>query len=289
MTIRARPLVRILVRLLVAIPVLVTLTIAGAKTGVVPSVGGCAQASGVHHAALVTEHSDGRVVTACVSFGADSITGDELLTLAHDQHGVESATLDNGSGYGKAACQIDYEPAQYPPSCWSGNSPFWALFVSRSGGAWTESSLGISSQTFRDGDAEGFRYEGQSDGSPPASSPRGVCPVTTPAPTAVTTKAATPAAHRVTLPTHTPSAAGAAVITAAATPTPTATTTPSTEPSHGATPTTAAMTSANRSAHVPAGSNTGALVAGILAGLLAAALLVPLLRARRRAAQRPPP
>ncbi|MDQ6845963.1 MAG: hypothetical protein M3019_00015 [Candidatus Dormibacteraeota bacterium] len=277
MTTRARPLVRILVRLLVAVPVLATLTVAGARTGVVPSVGGCAQASGVHHAALVAEHSDGRVVTACVAFSEDSITGIQLL----ERSSIEFyATPDSGSG--SAVCQVDNEPASYPSSCWTTSSPYWAIFVSRSGGAWTYSSLGISSQTFRDGDAEGFRYEGQSDGSPPTS-PRGVCPVTTPAPTAAATYAATPAAHRVTSPSPTPSAAGVAVITAAATATPT------TEPSNAATPTTAAITSANRSAPQTARSNTGVLVAAILAGLLAAALLVPLLRVGRRTAQRPPP
>ncbi len=287
MTTRARPLVRILVRLLLAVPVLAALTVAGTRTGVVPSVGGCAQASGVHHAALVAQHGDGRVVTACVSFGTDSITGDELLTAAKAQ-GVESQTLgSNDSGYGKSVCQIDYEPTQYPSTCWSGNSPYWALFVSRSGGAWTESSLGISSQTFRDGDAEGFRYEGQSDGSPPAS-PRGVCPVTTPAPTAAPTKQATPEAQRVTPLTLTPAPARVTVVTSgAATATATDAATASRQPSASATPSKGAVLSTSRSA--PAGSNTGALAAGILAGLLAAALLVPLLRARRRAAQRPPP
>ncbi|MBJ7595332.1 MAG: hypothetical protein JF886_10815 [Candidatus Dormibacteraeota bacterium] len=283
MTPRARPLLRVLTRLLAIVSVFAALTVVGAKTSLAPAVEGCAQASGVHHAALVAQHGDGRPpVTTCVSFGTDSITGDELLTAARAQ-GVESQTLGSSdSGYGKAVCQIDYEPAQYPSTCWSGSSPYWALFVSRGGGAWTESSLGISSQTFRDGDAEGFRYEGQSDGSPPPS-PRGVCPVTTPAPTAAATKAAAPAAHRATPPTLTPSAAGVDVIAAAATPT------PSTEPSNGATPTTAAFPSTNRSAPLPVGSNTGALVAGILAALLAAALLVQLLRRRRQGTHRAPP
>jgi hypothetical protein len=177
------------IRVLAVVPVLASFTVIGSATKVGPSIAGCAQASYAHHAALVVEHGDAAVVTVCVSFTEDSITGDQLLARS----GVQYATADYGST-GKAVCQIDSEPVQYPPGCWTASSPYWAMFVSRGGGSWAMSSLGISSQTFRDGDAEGFRYEGQSDYSVPPS-PRGVCPVPG-SPTATPHPAATPAASR---------------------------------------------------------------------------------------------
>lgn len=150
---------------------LVMLSAAGAVGGGAPSAPGCAVAAGVHHAALVVEHLDGAVITSCVSFTSDRITGDQLLQLSH----VEYATDDYGS-MGKAVCQIDHEPATYPPGCWTSSSPYWAMYVSRGGSGWSVSNLGISSQTFGDGDAEGFRYESQSSREAPAP-PVGICPL----------------------------------------------------------------------------------------------------------------
>ena len=167
------------VRLAAIVPVLASLSIVGSASRL-GLRGGCAQASTAHHAALVVEHSAGGghgagpVITVCVAFTEDSITGAQLL----DRSGVQY-----GSGYsGQAVCQVDHEPAQYPPSCLTASAPYWAMFVSRGGGSWVYSSTGFSSQTFRDGDAEGFRYEGQGDKTcPPA--PGGVCPASsTPAP-----------------------------------------------------------------------------------------------------------
>ncbi|HEX4754385.1 MAG TPA: hypothetical protein VH661_01370, partial [Candidatus Dormibacteraeota bacterium] len=151
-----------------SLPVLTGFTLAGAVARVGPVAAGCAQASSAHHAALVVEHGNGAVTKACVSFSGTQVTGEQLLNLSQ----VPYKTVDFGS-YGKAVCQIQGEPATYPSNCFS--TSYWAMFVSRGGGAWQTSNLGISSQTFRDGDAEGFRYEGQSDSFVPPS-PAGVCP-----------------------------------------------------------------------------------------------------------------
>jgi hypothetical protein len=180
---------RSLALLAAVVPVLASLTVVGAAARVGPPVATCAQAATLHHAALVVEHGDGVVIRRCVAFSGDSITGDQLLAASH----VQYATAAYG-GTGKAVCQIDYEPTSYPPGCWTTSSPYWAMFVSRGGGGWRISSLGISSQTFRDGDAEGFRYEGQSDYSVPPG-PAGVCPLPA-TPTAVPARTPEPAPNR---------------------------------------------------------------------------------------------
>lgn len=115
---------------------------------VAPLASGCA-AVGPDHAALVVEHGDGSVVTRCVAFAAGPISGEELLN--------ESGVAWSGqtfAGFGEAVCALDGEPAQYA-AC-PGKDSYWAVFVARGGGAWQLSSVGISSLTLGDGDAEGI-------------------------------------------------------------------------------------------------------------------------------------
>ncbi len=126
--------------------------------------------TGPHHAALVVEHADGRLVTRCVAFSAAQITGEQLLARS----GIQYATVGFG-GFGDAVCQIDGEPASFPASCWTSTSPYWMLFVARAGGTWSSSNLGVTSQVFRNGDAEGFRYESQSGPALTPAPPTGVC------------------------------------------------------------------------------------------------------------------
>jgi hypothetical protein len=151
----------------------------------VPLAGtGCAQAAGVHHAAVVAEHADGTVLRRCVPFSGDTIGGVELL----DASGIQHAYADYGS-LGKGVCQVDYEPRQYPPSCVSPDTPsYWVLFTSAAGdgGRWATASQGISGLSFHDGDAEGFRYDPQTGTPQPPPSPNGVCGTPQPAATAVT-------------------------------------------------------------------------------------------------------
>jgi hypothetical protein len=134
---------------------------------VAPIVPGCA-AAGSGHAALVVEHGDGSVLTRCVSFGTATVTGDQLL----DSSGVAWSGQAFGS-YGQAVCALDSEPAHYT-SC-PGQDGYWAVFVSRDGGAWQLSSIGISSLTLADGDAEGFRYVPAAGNPAPPPSPAGLC------------------------------------------------------------------------------------------------------------------
>ena len=279
---------RLLVRLAAIAPVLASLTVVGSVTKLAPSIAGCAQASTAHHAALVVEHGDGSVIRICVTFSQPSITGDQLLSYAHTQAQLEYATTGYGGSNGDAVCQIDYEPAQFPPGCWTASSPYWAIFVSRGGGSWTDSSLGISSQTFGDGDAQGFRYEAQSDRSTPAS-PSGVCPVTissAPAPT----RSAVPAPPRKTgTSTSAPTAATSAAAGTASAARVNPTAPPFAVSSASPTPRAAGVIiSRNRSAPLQSGG-TATWVAVALGGLLLVGLVAQLARRRPSSGRRPQP
>jgi hypothetical protein len=235
----------------------------------------CAFASGAHHVAVVVEHGGGAVRTACVAFDAVQLTGQQVMQLS----GIEYATTSYG-GLGNAVCQVDNEPGSYPPSCWTATSPYWAMYVSRSGGAWAVSSQGVSSQQFRDGDALGWHYVPQiGGGGGPPPSPAGVCSGPGPLPTATTTTPAPPPAASTPAPAAPIVPAPDAVASAASSPAPVATESAGI-PSPSPTP------SPNRSLarKSPAGDelNLGwaaaALAIGSLAGLLLLQLLLPLLR-----------
>jgi hypothetical protein len=141
-----------------------------------PLTESCAGA-GSNQAALVVEHGDGSVVTRCVPFDAGTVTGEALL----DASGL-TWSGQNFGGFGEAVCALDGEPAHYTQCL--GNTDYWAVFVSRAGGAWQLSSVGISSLTLADGDAEGFRYVPVSGVPPEPPPPTGVCPAPTPTPAA---------------------------------------------------------------------------------------------------------
>ena len=145
------------------------------------ATGGCAQAAGAHHVALVVEHGNGTVLTRCVGFDGTGLSGEQVLQMG----GVEFQTSQYGGSLGRAVCRIDAEPATYPPGCFSATSPYWVLFVARAGGAWSVSNLGASGLTLRDGDAEGWRYDPQAGSPAQPPSPAGVCEaVAIPAPSA---------------------------------------------------------------------------------------------------------
>jgi hypothetical protein len=134
----------------------------------------CAAAS-THRVAVVVQHGDGATLSRCVAFTTGSISGEQALAGSH----IEAGLLPSG-GFGKAVCQLDNEPATYPPTCWTGTSPFWALFVAH-GGGWAYSTVGVSSIVLHDGDSLGFRYQSQSKHDPPSSG--GDCPDPTAPPT----------------------------------------------------------------------------------------------------------
>jgi len=230
---------------------------------------GCAWAAGASHAALVVEHGDGRVLRYCVGFNGSSVTGEQLLQLAHQEFGLEYGVV-HLSQYGDGVCQIDYEPATYPPSCFTGSS-FWAMFVSRGGAAWTGSNLGASSQTFRDGDAEGWHWTTCDTGGCGPPSPAGVC------------ASAPPPAAATPVPTRVAASNPALPAPAAATPAPLATSTPPLAPTPSSSPSVSPSASAARAEPRPPPTGGGASLAlataaagaGAMLGLALLRLLAP--------------
>jgi hypothetical protein len=176
----------------------------------------CAAAS-THRVAVVVQHLDGATVSRCVPFTADTIGGEQALAGSH----IEAGLLPSG-GFGKAVCQLDNEPTTYPQTCWTGTSPFWALFVAH-GGGWSYSSVGLSSIVLHDGDSLGFRYQSQSQHAAPSIAgdcPDPTSPPATPKPTAKPTPLPTarPTATPARTSTPAPPPASPAATTAASTP-----------------------------------------------------------------------
>ena len=231
-----------------------------------PARPACAFAAGTHHVAVVVEHGSGSVLSRCVSFTADQLKGADVMRLS----GVEYGTSSYGGSLGSAVCQVDGEPASYPPNCLTSTSSYWAMFVSRGGGRWLISNAGVSSQVFSAGDALGWRYVAPSGGGPPPS-PAGVCAAAAPAPatavaTAVTAVAPAPAGSLTAANTPIPSPQASPTAAAATSPPPS----PSPSPRRAA------------PAASPGGPDAGwiATAAGVgaMAGLLILQLVRPLLR-----------
>lgn len=260
-----------------SLPLVAAFTVAGVATRVGPVAAGCAQASSAHHAALVVEHGNGAVIRVCVSFSEAQITGEELLRRS----GIEYSTQPYG-GNGDAVCQVDNEPAGYT-SCFQ-DGKFWALFVSRSDGAWAYSSHGVSTAEFGDGDAEGLRYQSQSGSSPPGASPAGVCPAPVPAtpvprPTSASAASARPgpSAAATSHPAST-APAGSKASTSPAGDTPSG----SASPGGGSIPPVVAQTKVGAPPpRSPGSASAGVWIASALGASLLLLLLAQLARSRR--------
>jgi len=261
---------RRLLRVALLAPPLTTLFTAGglASNAALPGRPTCVDAAWTHHAALVVEHSDGRVIRVCVGFDSETISGDQLLASS----GVEAATAGTAA-FGKEVCQVDGEPATYPNTCWTTTSPYWVLFVSRAGGAWTASNLGVSSQVFANGDAEGFRYDPQNGPEPPPPSPKGTC-VLTAAPSATAQRSAGATATA----SQTRSTAAGVVTPAPAATTALPSSTPGVAPASVPSPASAALTQPTQRS----GLSLGALLAAGGGGGLFGLLLLSGWRGRRR-------
>jgi hypothetical protein len=241
-------------------------------------------AAGPHHAALVVEHGDGSVVTRCVAFDTSQVTGEQLLNAS----GISWSGQTFG-GFGSALCAVDGEPAHY--STCPGKDNYWAVFVARAGGAWQLSSVGITTLTLADGDAEGLRYV-PSSGNPVAPPiPVGICSAATPAATAGAIAAsgitAVPVATgRQTAATTvaTASAPDVAAATAAATASATATVSApavSAAASTGSAAPSGAPGNADRAPDTSGGLDLGLLIVAVGGGGLAGLALLRLIAGRR--------
>ena len=118
----------------------------------------CANAAAAHHAYVVIQHLSGATLQKCVGFAGDTIDGQALM----DQSGAEYQAQT--FSFGKGACQIDNEPAQFS-KCFPANSPYWSLFM-EAGGTWTSSTKSFDSLQLHDKEALGWHYVQPTDPSP---------------------------------------------------------------------------------------------------------------------------
>jgi hypothetical protein len=158
-----------------------------------------------NRAGLVIQHGDGRVVTRCVSFQEETISGYDLLAASGLDLNIAADSV------GTSICRLDGEGCTFPQDqcfcqCTSQPCLYWSYWR-QSGGGWGYSQLGASNTQVHDGDVEGWVWGEGSIGSPSDSQPPtitfdDICnPQTpTPEPTATDTPTPTPTSP----PTNTP-------------------------------------------------------------------------------------
>lgn len=152
----------------------------------------------VHHAALLIQHSSGSLITRCVAFAEDQITGLQLI----ERSGVPYEAQSFGS-VGSAICQLDREPSTVPAGCF-GSGPYWQYFHRRSGG-WQTSAFGAGSSALHDGDMDGWHYAAATNQAPGNVAFASVCAAPAP-PAATVTTVATAPNQATPVPVATPSA-----------------------------------------------------------------------------------
>jgi len=162
-----------------------------------------AQQPDLHQAGLVVVHGDGSVVSGCVAFSEESISGAELLRRS----GLE-VTLDAYGGLGYGVCAIGDEgcPAGQDCFCQCRATPcaYWVYSHRHAGGSWAISGVGASTWEVHDGDVDGWVW-GDGSTAPPAVDFEQVCPPDMAAPevSTVVSDALSSVAPSATLPTIT--------------------------------------------------------------------------------------
>lgn len=136
---------------------------AGAAGTVSGANADCSGVSAAHHARVVYESSPGTIESRCVGFSTSTISARTLLSDSKIELGTQQYS------FGVAICQVAEVPAHYS-QCLPSGKPYWALFVSHGGGAWTNPPVGISDITLKPGDSLGLRYD--SPNGTPAPPPR---------------------------------------------------------------------------------------------------------------------
>ena len=126
-----------------------------------------------YRAGLIVVHGDGSVVTACVAFSEDSISGEELLRRSGLQ-----VTLDAYGGLGYGVCAIDDEgcPAGKDCFCQCRSKPcaYWVYSHRQPDGSWAIAGSGASGWQVHDGDVDGWVW-GDGSSAPPAVDFEDVC------------------------------------------------------------------------------------------------------------------
>jgi hypothetical protein len=162
-----------------------------------------AQQPDLRQAGLLVVHGDGSVVSGCVAFSEESISGAELLRRS----GME-VTLDAYGGLGYGVCAIGDEgcPAGQDCFCECRATPcaYWVYSHRHADGSWAISGVGASAWQVRDGYVDGWVW-GDGSTAPPAVDFEQVCPpgAAAPAAPALVSDGLPSAAASATLPTIT--------------------------------------------------------------------------------------
>jgi hypothetical protein len=229
-----------------------------------------AQEGGTNRAGLIVVHGDGRVLTRCVTFTEDRISGVALLQRS-------GLAVDANSGpMGSAVCTINSEgcPAN-DCFCQCKGTPctYWNYFHRNGDGSWAYSGMGAATWTVGNGDVDGWVW-GDGSAPPPALTfdticgaepapavpevpptaaptatplpPETLIPTPTAPPTSPATLTVTPTATTIILSTSTPTSSPTSTPTASSTPLPTVTTS---SPSH---PLSSSLTPSSYSLFFPA-------------------------------------
>ena len=145
--------------------------------------------TGVNQAGLSVTFDDGTMLTFCIEFSEDAITGAELLRRS----GLPVVTASSG-GIGAAVCSIDGEGCNDPGDCFchckGGTCEYWAYYRYNNG-AWQYSPVGAGNRTIRNGDADAWVWG--SGGNPPGNI-GAQCAALPPTPSAVPSIAPRPSA-----------------------------------------------------------------------------------------------
>ena len=133
-----------------------------------------ARQSGPYRAGLVVVHGDWSVVTACVTFTEESISGAELLRRAGQE-----VTLTAYGGLGYGVCAIGGEGCTEDQDCFcqcrGAPCAYWVYSHRRPDSSWTISGVGASSWQVHDGDVDGWVW-GDGSVAPPVVTFEQVCP-----------------------------------------------------------------------------------------------------------------
>ncbi|HQI85785.1 MAG TPA: hypothetical protein PKV20_14495, partial [Anaerolineae bacterium] len=190
-----------------------------------------AQEGGTNRAGLIVVHGDGRVLTRCVTFTEEHISGVALLQRS-------GLAVDANSGpMGSAVCTINREGCPVNDcfcKCKSAPCFYWNYFHRNADGSWAYSGMGAATWTVGNGDIDGWVW-GDGSVSPPALAFDAICgaesaPVAPPTAASTSTPTATPIPPETPLPTPTAPPATPTALLPTSTPAPTST--PTQSPSH---------------------------------------------------------
>ncbi len=178
-----------------------------------------------NQAGLVIVHGDGRLVSRCITFGEEQISGYELLQRANLDLNV---AVD---GIGAAICRIDGEGCNYPQqSCFCGTEGdsyrYWSYWQLRDEG-WQYANLGATNTQVQGGAVQGWLWgEGANNtvAPPPLVTFAEICmpPTATSTATATVIPTVIPTVTTAATPTPTPPATATPAPTETATALPTA-------------------------------------------------------------------